>query len=764
MFFSRRFASIALFAAMHFVFAAQAIHAQIPRVSGVEFQPLSAQVKRISDSLDSLGQPLPAPVQEKLKAALAETNPSKAVLAIQDALDPLCLAYVNINPESRVKADGGPAAKTLTQHGWSVFLVKVANEAGVTAPLAVDSPNALPLVKPSTSSPSPKVTIPLSEVPNRWADIKMFNDRPMTRTLSGLEVEYRLVQIYSRDAGKREARLSFNVGQGSQDLGFRADVDILFDCKPGVKLVFDVKDEDGSSVMASFLIKDRLGRVYPAQSRRLAPDFFFHPQIYRTTGENVVLPPGEYSVSFTRGPEYLEQTRLIKVPAGVPEHRETFHLKRWLSLTKHKWFSGDHHVHAAGCAHYESPTEGVTPEDMMRQILGEDLNVGCVLSWGPCWYFQKQYFDGKLHPLSRPDYLMRYDVEVSGFPSSHAGHLCLLRLKEDDYPGTERIEQWPSWTLPVLKWGKSQGGVVGFSHSGWGLRITDEKIPSLQMPPFDGIGANEYIVDVTHDAVDFISSVDTPINWKLNIWYHTLNCGFKARISGETDFPCIYGERVGLGRLYVKLEDGKLDFDRYIEEIKNGRSYVTDGKSHLFDFKVNDVELGKNGSELKLAAPGTVKVYTKFAAMLPETRPDQFRGIDKRPLEQKPYWELERSRMVGSRQVPVEVIVNGQPVATKVVEADGKTLDLNFDVPIKESSWVALRVWPSSHTNPIWVTVDNKPVRASKASAEWCLKAVDTCWAQKEPRYRAEEKKAAADAYEHARKVYQKILQESPKN
>ena len=33
---------------------------------------------------------------------------------------------------------------------------------------------------------------------------------------------------------------------------------------------------------------------------------------------------------------------------------------------------------------------------MMRHILGEDLNVGCVLSWGPCWYFQKQYFEGKV--------------------------------------------------------------------------------------------------------------------------------------------------------------------------------------------------------------------------------------------------------------------------------------------------------------------------------------------------------------------------------
>ena len=153
---------------------------------------------------------------------------------------------------------------------------------------------------------------------------------------------------------------------------------------------------------------------------------------------------------------------------------------------------------------------------------------------------------------------MRYDVEVSGFPSSHAGHLCLLRLEEDDYPGTTRIEEWPSWDLPVLKWGKSQGGVTGFSHSGWGLQVRTDELPNYEMPGFDGIGANEYIVDVTHpDAIDFISMVDTPSIWELNIWYHALNVGFRTRVSGETDFPCIYGDKVGLGRIYVKLDPGQ---------------------------------------------------------------------------------------------------------------------------------------------------------------------------------------------------------------
>ena len=86
----------------------------------------------------------------------------------------------------------------------------------------------------------------------------------------------------------------------------------------------------------------------------------------------------------------------------------------------------------------------------------------------------------------------------------------LLRLKEQDYPGAKALDDWPTWDLPILQWAKAQGAVVGFAHSGWGLEVKDTTLPNYEMPPFDGIGANEYIVDVTHDAVDFISTVDTP--------------------------------------------------------------------------------------------------------------------------------------------------------------------------------------------------------------------------------------------------------------
>ncbi len=130
----------------------------------------------------------------------------------------------------------------------------------------------------------------------------------------------------------------------------------------------------------------------------------------------------------------------------------------------------------------------------------------------------------------------------------------------------------------------------------WACEVPGKSLPTYEMPAFDGIGANEYIVDVTHDACDFISAVDTPFVWELNIWYHTLNCGFTTRISGETDFPCIYGERVGLGRGYVKMDPDKpLDFDHWVEGIRDGRSYCCDGLTHLFDFEINGLGVGEPG-------------------------------------------------------------------------------------------------------------------------------------------------------------------------
>jgi len=729
---------------------------QAPKVDQVELQPLTAQVRRLIEAMDYLGAPIKQADKTALEKAANETDAAKARRSVQDTLDKYCLFDININPESRVRVTQGAARPDLVEKGWSVFLVKVRNEAGVTAQLKAESSNALPVYTTSRGNPRPPQQVTPSDVTDRWLDLAMFNKPPLNPALSGLELEYRIVQLYSRDAGKREARISFNVGQGTQDIGFRNDVDILFNCMPTAEVTLRVFDEHGKPTTASFVIRDAQDRVYPPRYKRLAPDFDFHPQVYRSDGERIKLPAGEYTVEYTRGPEYIVKRQAIKITPGEPR-TFTFKLERWIDVAKLGWYSGDHHVHAAGCMHYESPTQGVTPEDMIRHILGESLNVGSVLTWGPCYYYQKQFFEAKDNRLSTGDNLMRYDLEVSGFPSSHCGHLVLLRLKDQDYPGAKVLEDWPTWDLPILQWAKRQGAVVGFAHSGWGLESKSDALPNYELPRFDGIGANEYVVDVTHDAVDFISTVDTPAPWELNIWYHTLNAGFRTRISGETDFPCIYGERVGLGRSYVKL-DGKLDYDSWTEGVREGRAYVSDGKSHLIDFRVNDLPVGTRGSEVKLDKPETVRVTARVAARLDE-QPNE--TVGKLRHDQKPYWDLERARAKGSREVAVELIVNGSPVDKKKIVADGEMRDITFDAKIERSSWVALRILASSHTDPIFVIVGDKPIRASRRSAEWCLKAVDQCWSQKAPKISAKERDEAAKAYEHARQVYRRVLAES---
>lgn len=395
----------------------------LPPVANVEHQPLAAQVSRLLEAMQMLGEPLPAAeVAQLQKLAAATSAKPAAVQGMQKILDRHCLVGVNINPESRVKAQEGPAKPELVEQGWRSFLVKVHNEAGITPVLAVGSPNA------GILAGSPE-----GIVARRFLDVQMYDKQPMRERLSGLELEYRILQIYSKEKGKREARLTFNVGQGTQDLGFRSDVDFLFTTKPATKVTFRVHDADDKPTTGSFLIRDTQGRIYPSQAKRLAPDFAFQPQIYRADGEFVLLPAGHYSVVYTRGPEYRKKTQEIEVKNQPVEL--VFRLDRWVDPAKLGWYSGDHHIHAAGCAHYEKPTEGVYPKDMMRHILGEDLKVGSVLSWGPSWYFQKTFFEGKDNALSTKDNVMRYDVEVSGFPSSHTGHICLLGLKEEDFPG-----------------------------------------------------------------------------------------------------------------------------------------------------------------------------------------------------------------------------------------------------------------------------------------------------------------------------------------
>jgi hypothetical protein len=756
------FVAVTLFCAMNM--AAAQDGASLPLVKDVESQPLLAQVRRVVEALDFLGVPLRETDRAGLEATFREMDAARAVSGIQNILDRYCLVGVELTSDKEISAKNGPAAKELVEQGWTQFLIKVHNPMGLTGPLRAASPNALRLAGS-----------PPGEVQSRWLDLQMFNQQPLLPRLSGLALEYRIIQLYSRDAGPRQAALSMEyvvrggnaaldgatvrrtdaAPKGDPEVVIRSrPIQISFEAAPAHDVTFRVMDEMGKPATAGFVIRDQQNRVYPSQAKRLAPDFAFQPQIYRADGEKLKLPAGTYTVNCTRGPESISETKSLTVGDGPSLF--TYQVRRWVDPTHLGWYSGDHHIHAAGCAHYSNPTEGVHAEDMIRHCLGEDLKVGCNLTWGPCFDYQIQFFTGQDDEVSRYPYLLRYDIEVSGFGSHRTGHLCLLRLKERNYPGGDSNTHWPTLGLNTLRWAKKQGAITGPAHSGSGLAPSQQRLdtpdgpgrlPNYAIPQYNGIGANEYVVDITHEvpgpdgkpvpAVDFISTMDTNRLHELNMWYHTLNCGFRVRASGETDFPCISGQRVGMGRVYVKTS-GKLNYEDWCEGIKEGRSYVSDGTTHLMEFmaattgdRQQSAPVGINGSELRLDGPTTIRLTAKVAARL------------------------------DGKRLPIEAVVNGYPEASQEIVADGSLHDISLDVPIERSSWVALRLYPNAHTNPVFVLVDGKPIRASRRSAEWCLAGVDRCWQEKQRFYAAGEQDEALRAYEHARQTYRRIMNES---
>ena len=758
----------------------------------VEGQPLAAQAIRLVDAFEFLGSPLDKNTLEGLKKACEIRDAAK----IQQILDPLTLVNININPEARVKAARGKAEASIQQHAYTPFLVKVVNEAKVTSSLKVSSPQMGPVYSGGGAGKIPGAK-------DKFFHGEVFTAPPLMPTLSGLKVEYSILLVYSSEAGMREVNLSFDVGQGTQDLGFRSEVPLLFKIRPAIEVKLKVLDENGKPTVGSFVFRDKAGHVFPSQIKRLAPDFFFQKQIYRADGGTVLLPSGEYTMISGRGPEYFQGSRKVVIPEKGPYAIEV-KLERWIDAAKFGFYSGDHHIHAAGCAHYTNPTEGVFADDMFLHVKGEGLNVGCNLTWGPCYDFQRQFFEPGINKKSEPFTVLKYDIEVSGFGSQALGHVCLLNLKDQTYPGSEgtKTKGWPTWTTPLMKWAKAQGAVTGYAHSANGLAANPERaaqrlfasldsnkddkitkmeadasflplpekfadidsdkdgmldakeflkshqrmadmLPNLLIPEMDGIGAQEICVTTSLGLCDFISAMDTHRVREWSCWYHLMNCGFPLKVSGETDFPCITGSRVGQGRVYVQM--GKLeriDFADWCEGLARGRSYVSDGYAHALDFKVNDKRPGTD--EIILEKPGSVAVSAKVTF-----------------ASDSPLGTAVGAAMPEGKNRLVEFVMNGKVIKAMEIPADGKIHDISFKHEVNQSSWIALRSYPQMHTNPVNIKVGGKPIRVSKDSAKWCIGVIEQLWRVRKNAIAENERGEAEKTFLKAIEVYKKIASEN---
>src|SRR5262245_15517097 len=136
------------FLAVHAAASAPAAQAE----PEIPLQPLAQQVRAVESTLSYLGEPLSREEHDRINRATAGSDEPAAVAELQAVLDGHVLLEVDVNPESRVKVTQGRAKPELVEGGTRLFLVKVRNAAGVTAPLAVDSPNGMPPSHPSWAS------------------------------------------------------------------------------------------------------------------------------------------------------------------------------------------------------------------------------------------------------------------------------------------------------------------------------------------------------------------------------------------------------------------------------------------------------------------------------------------------------------------------------------------------------------------------------------------------------------------------------------
>ena len=153
-----------------------------------------------------------------------------------------------------------------------------------------------------------------------------------------------------------------------------------------------------------------------------------------------------------------------------------------------------------------------------------------------------------------------------------------------------------------------------------------------------------------------------------------------------------------------------------------------------------------------------------FRAIDSSTAVETMLGVGGRQVEldspSKITFSVDATALLDSSDISVELIINGYPVSEMLVVGDGSPSDVPFEQKSEESSWAAIRIFPHAHANPIYVVVDEQPIRGSVHSARWCLAGVKQCWKSIQNTYAINEQFDAKATYDRARYVFKRLIRE----
>jgi hypothetical protein len=274
-----------------------------------------------------------------------------------------------------------------------------------------------------------------------------------------------------------------------------------------------------------------------------------------------------------------------------------------------------------------------------------------------------------------------------------------------------------------------QAGLVGYVHP----------FDTVPDPANRASLTNELPVDVALGKVDYIEAVGfSDHKSTAAVWYRLLNCGFRLPAAAGTDamanFASLRGP-VGLDRVYTKVPVGPLKIEPWLEALKQGRTFATNGP--LLSFSLDGREVG---DELRVTA-GENRL--KFKAWLRSLVP-----VDH-----------------------LEVICNGRVVRDLELSPDRQSADAQGEITLARSSWCLLRAWsdkarhpvldiyPYATTSPIYVSIAGSPMKSTEDAAyfiAWIDRLIAAARSHKDWNTDTE-RDAVLDQLARAREIYEKI-------
>lgn len=295
-------------------------------------------------------------------------------------------------------------------------------------------------------------------------------------------------------------------------------------------------------------------------------------QFYLDRPATLRLPAGSFEIRASKGPEYEVVRRTVRVETGR-RTLTTVPMSRWIDMPGEGWYGADDHLHLARPAPWYD-------RRIASWMQAEDVHVANLLQMGFSngMYITPQYGFGS-------DAIHRDGITIlaSGQenPRTHVlGHSIVL--------GSPRwIDHSHDYLAYDRFWREAEaaGAISGYAH--WGLAGAGEGI-ALWGP---------------HGYVDFLEVLGFGVPY-YGVWYEMLDLGLRVTPTAGTDHPCS-PDLPGRDRFYTAV-DGPLDYGAWIDAVRRGRTFVTNGP--MLDFEVGGAGIG---ATVSLAPGDAVRVRAR---------------------------------------------------------------------------------------------------------------------------------------------------------